>query len=59
MPVAFGGIIFLLVALIGLILVAWAVFAYMRGGVEAAEDGIDPEDHDHHDAGHVAGPQGR
>ena len=59
MPVAFGGIVFLLIALIGLIVVGWAVFGYMRAGVEAAEDGIDPEERDHPDAGHVAGPQAR
>lgn len=58
MPVAFGGIVFLLALLVVLVVVAWAVIGYMRAGVEAAEDGIDPEEHDHYDAGHVAGPQG-
>jgi hypothetical protein len=56
---AFGGIVFLLLVLAGLIVVAWAVFGYLRAGVEAADDGIDPETHDHPDAGHVAGPESR
>jgi hypothetical protein len=59
MPLAFGGILFFLVGLIALVVVAWYVIAYLRAGAEAAEDGIDPDEHDHHDAGHVAGPQGR
>jgi hypothetical protein len=59
MPLAFGGILFFLVGLIVLVVVAWYVIAYLRAGAEAAEDGIDPDDHDHPDAGHVAGPQGR
>jgi hypothetical protein len=42
-----------------LVAVAWYVIAYLRAGIEAAEDGLDPEEHDHPDAGHVAGPQGR
>ena len=59
MPVAFGGILFFLVGLIALVIVAWYVIGYLRAGVEAAEDGIDPEERDHPDAGHVAGPQDR
>jgi hypothetical protein len=59
MPLAFGGILFLLAVLIGLVIVAWLAFGYMRAGVEAAEDGIDPDERDHYDAGHVAGPQDR
>jgi hypothetical protein len=58
MPLAFGGILFFLAGLIVLAVVAWYVIAYLRAGAEAAEDGIDPDDHDHPDAGHVAGPQG-
>jgi uncharacterized membrane protein len=54
--VAFGGILFFIVGLLVLAAIAWIVIGYMRAEVEAAEDGIDPEAHDHRDAGHVAGP---
>jgi parvulin-like peptidyl-prolyl isomerase len=57
MPLAFGGILFFLVGLIAFVAIAWYVVAYLRAGVEATEDGIDPEQKDHPDAGHVAGPQ--
>lgn len=61
LPVAFGGILFFLLAIVVFAVVVWAVIAYLRGGVEAATDGIDddPESGEHPDAGHVAGPQGR
>jgi uncharacterized membrane protein len=56
MPVAFGGVVFFIIGLLVLAAVAWVVIGYMRAGVEAAQDGIDPEEDDHPDAGHVAGP---
>jgi hypothetical protein len=54
---AFGGIFVFLLAVVALVVAAWVVFAYLRGTAEAAEEGIDPGPDDHHDAGHVAGPQ--
>jgi hypothetical protein len=54
---AFGGILFFLVALAVVAIVGWVVFSYLTGTAEAAEDGIDPGPDDHPDAGHVAGPQ--
>ena len=59
MPLAFGGILFFLVLLVVLVMVGWAVVGYLRGTVEAADDGIDPGPDDHPDAGHIAGPQSR
>jgi hypothetical protein len=59
MVLAFGGILFFLVAIVVVGIVAWAVIGYLRGTAEAAEEGIDPGPDDHPDAGHVAGPQDR
>ena len=56
MMLAFGGILFFLAALILVGVVGWVVFGYLSGTAEAAEDGIDPGEHDHPDDGHVAGP---
>ena len=58
---AFGGIIFFLVAIVIVAVVGWVIFSYLSGTAEAAEEGIDPDvdTDDHHDAGHVAGPQDR
>ena len=58
---AFGGIIFFLVAIVVAAIVGWVVISYLTGTAEAAEEGIDPDTDtaDHHDAGHVAGPQDR
>jgi hypothetical protein len=54
---AFGGIVFFLVALVVVAIVGWAVFSYLSGTAEAADDGIDRGPDDHPDAGRVAGPQ--
>ena len=58
---AFGGIVFFLAAIVLVAIVGWVVVSYLTGTAEAADDGIDPdtENDDHHDAGHVAGPQSR
>jgi hypothetical protein len=58
---AFGGIVFLLAAVVLVAIVGWVVVSYLTGTAEAADDGLDPdvERDDHHDAGHVAGPQSR
>lgn len=59
MVLAFGGIVFFLVAIVLVAAVGWAVFSYLTGAAKAAEDGIDEDPDDHYDAGHVAGPQNR
>jgi hypothetical protein len=63
MLLAFGGILVFLAVLAVAIVIGWAVLTYMRGTVEAAEDGledgIDDASREQHDAGHVAGPQGQ
>lgn len=49
---AIAGFLFLFAVLILVVLVGWAVMAYLRAGVKAAEEGID-RDQDSRDAGHV------
>ena len=59
MVLAFGGIVFFLVAIVLVAAVGWAVFSYLTGTAKAAEDGIAEDPDDRYDAGHVAGPQNR
>ena len=57
---AFGGIVFFLAAIVIVAIVGWVVVSYLTGTAEAADEGLDPDTEvDHHDAGHVAGPQSR
>jgi hypothetical protein len=46
-------IAFALLALVVAVVAAWLIVSYVRAGVEAAEDGIDPDQPTQHDAGHV------
>ena len=41
MVLAFGGIVFFLVAIVLVAVVAWAAFGYLTGTAEAADEGID------------------
>lgn len=42
MVLAFGGIIFLLAAIVFVAIIGWVVFSYLTGTAEAADEGMDP-----------------